>query len=209
MKVLLVNGSPHQSGCTYTSLKEVADTLEKEGISTEIHWIGNGAIEGCSACRACAKKGSCVKDDDVVEISKRLDEFDGFVFGSPVFYAGPAGQLCSWMDRFFYSNAGKFKGKVAASVVNARRGGNSASFERMNQYYLMNSMIVPGSQYWNMTHGLTPEDVAKDKEGLQTMRTLGKNMAWILKCIDAGKKAGVSYPELEPKTNTNFVMPKE
>ena len=151
MKVLLVNGSPHEKGCTYTSLKEVADTLEENGISAEIHWIGKGDTPGCKACGYCGKNKRCVIGDDVNAISERIDEFDGFVFGAPVYYSGPAGQITAWMDRFFYSNSGKFDGKVAASVVNARRGGNTASFERLNQYYLMNCMIVPGSQYWNMT----------------------------------------------------------
>jgi len=209
MKVLLVNGSPHEKGCTYTSLKEVADTLEGKGISTEIHWIGSGDVPGCKACGYCRSKGCCVRDDDVNSIGSRIDEFDGFVFGAPVYYSGPAGQLCSWMDRFFYAYGKKVRGKVAASVVNARRGGNTASFERLNQYYLMNDLVVPGSQYWNMTHGRTPDDVMKDREGLQTMRTLGSNMAWILKCIEAGRKAGIDYPEREPPQVTNFIMDKD
>ncbi len=209
MKVMLVNGSPHENGCTYTSLKEVADTLEENGISTEIHWIGQGDIAGCKGCGYCKTKGKCVINDDVNEVSARVEEFDGFVFGAPVYYSGVAGQMNSWMDRFFYVNSKKMGGKVAASVVNARRGGNSASYERLNQYYLICGMIVPGSQYWNMTHGFTPDDVRKDKEGLQTMRTLGRNMAWLLKSIDAGKKAGLQFPEREPFIQTNFVMPKE
>ncbi len=209
MKVLLINGSPHENGCTYTSLREVADTLEENGISTEIHWIGKGEIIGCKACGYCKKNGRCVTDDDVNAISARVDEFDGFVFGAPVYYSGPAGQICTWMDRFFYVNSAKLAGKVGATVVNARRGGNSASFERLNQYYLISSMVVPGSQYWNITHGSTPDDVKKDKEGLQTMRALGRNIAWILKCIDLGKKAGLQVPDREPKIFTNFIMPKE
>ena len=209
MKVLLVNGSPHENGCTYTSLKEVADTLEKEGISTEIHWIGKGDIAGCRSCAYCKKNGKCIIDDDINAVGERIGEFDGFVFGAPVFYSGPAGQMNSWMDRFFYSYGGKLAGKVAASVVNARRGGNTASFERLNQYYLITKMIVPGSSYWNMTHGFTPDDVRKDREGLQTMRDLGKNIAWILKSIDAGRKAGLKPPEYEKKELTNFIMPKE
>ena len=205
MKVLLVNGSPHKNGCTYTSLKEVADALEKEGIETEIHWIGKGEIPGCKACGYCKKKGKCVIDDDPNEIGKRIDEFDGFVFGSPVYYSGPAGQICSWMDRFFYANAGKMRGKVGACIVNARRGGNSASFERLNQYFMICNMVVPGSQYWNMTHGNTVEEVKQDAEGLQTMRTLGRNIAWVLKCIEAGRKAGIELPEPEPRARTNFI----
>ncbi|MBQ4411962.1 MAG: flavodoxin family protein [Candidatus Methanomethylophilus sp.] len=205
MKVLLVNGSPHEKGCTYTSLREVADALEQNGIGTEIHWIGNGEIPGCKACGCCKKTGRCVINDDINAIGDRIGEFDGFVFGSPVYYSGPAGQLCAWMDRFFYTYAGKLRGKVGACVVNARRGGNSASFERLNQYFLISSMVVPGSQYWNMTHGNTVEEVVKDAEGLQTMRTLGRNIAWILKCIDAGKKAGVELPEPEPRARTDFI----
>ena len=205
MKVLLINGSPHEKGSTYTSLKEVADVLEENGISTEIHWIGKGEVSGCRACGSCGKNKCCVVGDDVNAISERIDEFDGFVFGAPVYYSGPAGQLTAWMDRFFYSNGGRFDGKVAASVVNARRGGNSASFERLNQYYLMNCMIVPGSQYWNMTHGNRPEESKQDLEGLQTMRTLGRNIAWILKCIEAGKKAGIEHPQREPVQRTNFI----
>lgn len=209
MKVLLVNGSPHENGCTYTSLKELAGTLEENGISTEIHWIGKGDTPGCKACGYCRKEGRCVVNDDVNEIGARVEEFDGFVFGAPVYYSGPAAQLCAWMDRFFYVNGKKCRGKVAASVVNARRGGNTASFERLNQYYLMNHMIVPGSQYWNMTHGRNPDEVQLDKEGLQTMRSLGRNMAWIMKCIQLGKENGVTFPEVEVQTPTNFIMPKE
>ena len=205
MKVLLVNGSPHEKGCTYTSLREVADALEQNGIETEIHWIGNGGIPGCKACGYCKKTGKCVINDDINAIGDRIGEFDGFVFGSPVYYSGPAGQICAWMDRFFYTYAGKLDGKVGACVVNARRGGNSASFERLNQYFLISSMVVPGSQYWNMTHGNTVEEVVKDAEGMQTMRTLGRNIAWILKCIEAGKKAGVELPEPEPRVRTNFI----
>lgn len=205
MKVLLVNGSPHEFGCTYTSLKEVADTLNSEGVETEIHWIGKGDVAGCTGCRYCKSKGHCVMEDDVDDIGSRIGEFDGFVFGSPVYYSAPAGQLCSWMDRLFYAHSPKLHGKVGACVVNARRGGNSASFERLNQYFLISSMVVPGSQYWNMTHGFTPEDVRKDEEGLQTMRTLGRNIAWIVKCIEAGKEKGIEIPAREPWTPTHFI----
>ncbi len=205
MKVLLVNGSPHEKGCTYTSLGEVAKTLEENGIETEIHWIGKDGVAGCKACMACKKTGRCVTKDDVNEIAERIDEFDGFVFGAPVYYSGPAGQMNAWMDRFFYVNGSKLGGKVGASVVNARRGGNSASFERMNQYYLITGMIIPGSQYWNQTHGNTVEEVVQDKEGMQTMRTLGRNMAWLLKSIEAGKKEGLVFPAREPWEKTSFI----
>jgi len=209
MKVLLVNGSPHEHGCVYTALKEVADRLESQGIGTEIHWIGKGDISGCRSCMYCVKHGRCCIDDDASSITDRIPEFDGFVFGAPVYYSGPAGQMCSWMDRFFYSSKGRLDGKIAASVVNARRGGNTESFARMNMYYLMNNMIVPGSQYWNMTHGFVPEDVKKDLEGLQTMRALADNISWLIKCIYAGEEAGIEKPAREPWIPTHFMSPKD
>ena len=205
MKVLLVNGSPHENGCTFNSLKDVADTLNASGVETEFLWIGNKDVPPCRACGSCKKSGHCIIDDGVNLVADRIDEFDGFVFGSPVYYSGPSGQICSFMDRFFYTNGGKLAGKVAASVVNARRGGNSASFERLNQYYLMSNMIVVGSQYWNMSHGNRPEEREQDLEGRQTMRTLGQNMAWVLKCIEAGRKNGVESPKYEATVRTNFV----
>ncbi len=205
MKVLLINGSPHREGCTYTSLREVADTLEKNGVGTEIIWIGNGDIPGCRGCGYCKSKGRCVIQDQINELSQRIDEFDGIVVGAPVYYSGPAGQVCSWLDRFFYVNSPRLDGKVGACVVNARRGGNTASFERLNQYFLISNMVVPGSIYWNQTHGFTPDDVRKDAEGLQTMRNLGSNIAWLLKCIEAGRKAGIEKPEREPRQYTHFI----
>ena len=205
MKVLLINGSPHEKGCTYTSLREVADSLESNGIETEIHWIGTGDIPGCRGCGYCKKNGRCVIEDDVNKISARIDEFDGLVFGSPVYYSGPAGQLTAWMDRFFYVTGKKLRGKAGACIVNARRGGTTAAFERLNQYFLICNMVVPGSKYWNMTHGVSPDDVVKDEEGMQVMRTLGSNMAWILKCIEAGKKAGIEMPQPEQPKMTNFI----
>ena len=205
MKVLLVNGSPHERGCTYTGLSEVAGKLEEEGVETELFWIGTGDIPGCRGCGACRKGRRCVIEDSVNDIGDRLDEFDGIVFGSPVYYSGPDGQLCSWMDRLFYSNQKRMYGKVAAAVVNCRRGGDSAALQRMNQYFLMCNMVVPGSQYWNQIHGFTPEDVMKDEEGLQTMRTLAQNIAWVLKCMEAGRKAGISMPVYEKWTPTHFI----
>ena len=205
MKVLLVNGSPNKEGCTFTALSEIAKTLKEEGIDSEIYWIGKKAIAGCIGCRKCFETGKCVFDDGVNEIGARIGEFDGFVFGSPVYYSGPDGQLCAFMDRLFYSNAPKFAGKVGAAIVNARRSGTTASFERLNQYFLISNMVVPGSQYWNATHGFTPDDVRKDLEGLQTMRTLAKNFAWLIKSIDAGRKAGITPPDYEDKVFTNFI----
>lgn len=205
MKVLLVNGSPHEKGCTYTDLKAIADQLAKNGIDSEIHWIGSGGVPGCRACGCCKTKGECEIKDQVNELGKRVSEFDGFVFGSPVYYSGPAGQLCAFMDRFFYTYGGLLDGKVGACIVNARRGGNSASFERLNQYLLICNMVVAGSQYWNLTHGNKPEEVVQDLEGQQTMRVLADNIAWILKCIDAGRKAGIEKPAREPRQRTSFI----
>ena len=204
MKVLLINGSPHKEGCTYTALNEVSDTLNKNGIETEIYHIGTKPIAGCIACQKCRETGKCIFDDGVNEIGTRLDEFDGIILGSPVYYAGPSGQICSFCDRLFFTYANKMVGKLAAAVVSCRRGGATASFDRLNKYFTISKMQVVGSQYWNMVHGFTPDDVKKDKEGLQTMRTLGQNMAWLLKCIEIGKKNGINRPEYEEITFTSF-----
>lgn len=205
MKVLLINGSPHENGCVFTDLTEIATQLSKNGVDSEIFWIGEGDVTGCRGCGSCKKNGRCAIDDDINRIGARIDEFDGIVVGAPVYYSGPAGQVTAWLDRFFYTYGRKLDGKVGASIVNARRGGNSASFERLNQYFLISNMIVPGSQYWNLSHGLVPDDVRQDEEGLQTMRTLADNIAWILKCIDAGRKAGIERPAREPRQVTSFV----
>ena len=206
MKVLLINGSPHKEGCTFTALSEIAKTLKKNGIESEIFHIGVKPIASCIACGKCRETGKCVFDTDGVnEIGARLDEFDAIVLGSPVYYAGPSGQLCSFCDRLFFSNSKKMAGKLAAAVVSCRRGGATASFDRLNKYFTITNMQIVGSQYWNMVHGFTPEDVRKDIEGLQTMRTLAQNMAWLLKCIELGKKHGINKPEYEPIKFTNFI----
>ena len=206
MKVLLINGSPHKEGCTFTALSEIADTLKKNGIESEIFHVGTKPIASCIACGKCRETGKCVFDTDGVnEIGARLDEFDAIVLGSPVYYAGPSGQLCSFCDRLFFSNSKKMAGKLAAAVVSCRRGGATASFDRLNKYFTIANMQVVGSQYWNMVHGFTPEDVRKDIEGLQTMRTLAQNMAWLLKCIELGRKHGINKPEYEPIKFTNFI----
>ncbi len=205
MKVLLVNGSPHKNGCTYTALCEVAKGLESEWIDYEILHLGNGDIPGCRGCGYCKKKGECVIKDIVNETMARADEFDGFVFGSPVYYAGPAGQLQSFMDRLFYSSRGRLAYKPAAAVVSCRRGGSTASLDRLNKYFTISNMPVVPSQYWNQVHGNSPEEVVQDLEGMQIMRTLGRNMGWMLKSIDAGKKAGVKIPEPEERAWTNFI----
>lgn len=205
MKVLLINGSPNEKGCTYTALTEVGKTLQKHGIDTEILYLGKKPIAGCIACGKCHETGKCVFDDAVNEVAAKLDEYDGIIVGSPVYYAGPSGQLTAFLDRLFYPNEAKMAGKLAAAVVSCRRGGASAAFDRLNKYFLISNMHIVGSQYWNQVHGFTPEDVRKDKEGLQTMRTLGENMAWLLKCIEAGRKAGVPVPVYEPRMRTHFI----
>ncbi|WP_049729348.1 flavodoxin family protein [Dorea sp. D27] len=205
MKVLLINGSPNEHGCTYTALTEVAATLQRHDIETEICYLGKKPIPGCIACGKCADTGRCVWNDQVNEVGEMLGGMDALVVGSPVYYAGPSGQLTAFLDRLFYSNKDVMAGKPGAAVVSCRRGGASAAFDRLNKYFTISSMPVVSSQYWNQVHGLTPEDVRKDEEGLQTMRTLGENMAWLLQCIDAGRKAGVKPPVYEPKIATNFI----
>lgn len=208
MKVLLINGSPNEHGCTYTALSETAETLQKHGIDTEILYLGKKPVAGCIACGKCRETGKCVFDDKVNEVIDKLDSIDAIVVGSPVYYAGPSGQLTAFLDRLFYSGGGRMAGKLGASVVSCRRGGASAAFDRLNKYFTISSMPVVSSQYWNQVHGFTPEDVRKDGEGLQTMRTLGENMAWLLKCIEAGREKGISLPEYEERKATHFIMQK-
>ena len=205
MQVLLVNGSPHAKGCTWTALSEVAAELEKQGIGSQIFQLGTQPIAGCLACGACRKTGRCFRDDKVNEFLALVPEFDGFVFGSPVYYASASGQLESFLDRAFFSGSKLFANKPGAAVVSCRRGGASAAFEQINKYFGMNNMPVVTSTYWNQVHGNTPEEVRQDAEGLQTMRHLARNMAWMLRCFEAGKAAGVPLPEMEPGIRTNFI----
>lgn len=210
MKVLLVNGSPHKSGCTNRALEEVAATLQKEGIETEMFWIGNKPIGGCIACKRCVQTGKCVFDDIVNTCREKAYEADGFVFGTPVHYGAASGNMTAFMDRLFYSELGgnqnkAFYLKPAAAVISARRAGTSAAFDQMNKYFTIQEMPVASSRYWNMVHGAVPEQVEEDLEGLYTMRVLGRNMAYLLKCQEAAKKAGVALPEREPAIFTNFV----
>ena len=208
MKVLLVNGGPHKEGCTYTALSEVAKELNKEGIETEIFWIGVKPISGCIACGKCFENGKCVFNDVVNEFAEKCKDADGFVFGSPVHYAAATGSISSFMDRLFYStftNPELFRLKPAASVVSARRAGTTVTYDQLNKYFGMNQMPIISSRYWNMVHGATPDDVRKDEEGMQIMRILGKNMAYYLKCQEAGRKVGIEMPEQEQITFTNFI----
>lgn len=204
MKALLINGSPHAKGCTYTALSELKHTLEAEGIETELIHVGNQDVRGCIACGQCRKLGKCVFDDVVNEVASKLAEADAFVIGAPVYYSSPAGGAISFMDRLFFSTFNVDKTmKVGAAVVTCRRGGNTASFDVLNKYFSISGMPIASSQYWNMVYGGSAEEVLKDAEGLQTMRTIGRNMAFMIKSIQLGKQQ-FGLPEKEPTTFTNF-----
>lgn len=206
MKALLVNGSPRPKGCTFTALSELAKTLEENGIETEIIQIGNKNIRGCIACRKCHSTGSgkCIFDDIVNEVASKFEEADAFVIGSPVYFASPAGGAVAFLDRLFFSTLNVDKTmKVGATVVSCRRGGNTATFDMLNKYFTMTGMPVVSSQYWNMVYGGSPEEVLQDEEGLQTMRTLGRNMAFLMKSIQLGKQQ-MGLPEKEQQVFTNF-----
>ena len=206
MKVLLVNGSPHAKGCTFTALSEVAGALEKAGIETQLMQIGGKAIRGCIACGKCAETGHCIfTDDPVNEGIDLLRAADGLVVGAPVYYAGPNATLCAFLDRVFFMKAAPYAYRPACAVVSCRRGGATASFDRLNKYFTIARMPVVSSQYWNEIHGNTAEEARQDLEGLQTMRTLGANMAWMLKCFAAGREKGILPPEREPGIYTNFI----
>lgn len=204
MKVILVNGSSRKNGCTDAALTEVARALGEEGIETEMFFIGNQGLPDCVACGKCRESGRCVFDDAVNEFTEKAADADGFVFGSPVYYAHPSGRLLSFMDRAFYSGGRHFAFKPAAAVLSARRAGTTASFDVINKYFTICSMPVVSSTYWNHVYGTQPEEVQQDKEGLMTMYNIGKNMAWLLKCIASGKEHGIEAPENE-KLRTNFV----
>lgn len=205
MKVLFINGSPHQQGCTYTALREVADTLEANGVETDFIHLGTTAVSGCIACRQCKATGRCVFKDKVNEVLDKLSDIDGIVVGSPVYYGSASGQLTAFLDRLFFAGGTSFSGKLGAAVVSCRRGGASAAFDQLNKYFMMNCMTVVSSQYWNQVHGNTPEEVRKDEEGIQTMKILGTYMAWLLKCIELGKNYGIDKPKREPIVFTNFI----
>lgn len=209
MKVLLFNGSSNEHGCTYTALNEVASTLQKNGIETEIIQVGKNPIRDCIGCGGCRKLGGeCVFKDDIVnEVIEKAKDADGFVFGSPVYYAHPSGRLLSFMDRVFYAGNSNFAFKPAAAVVSARRAGTTASLDVITKHFTICNMPVVSSCYWPMVHGAqnSAEQAKQDLEGMQIMRTLGNNMAWILKCIEAGKNAGIKRPTLEDRIYTNFI----
>ena len=207
MKVLLLNGSSRPSGCTYTALREVAVSLEVAGIETEILFLGNEPVRDCTACGTCAKvPGKCVFDDDIVNrIIEKARGADGFIFGTAVYYAHPSGRILSVLDRVFYAGKSAFIHKPAAAIASARRAGTTATLDVLQKYFTISQMPVVTSTYWTMVHGKQPEDVLKDEEGLQTMRNLASNMVWMLRCIEAGKAAGIQPPQEEFGARTNFI----
>lgn len=203
MKVLLINGSPHKNGCTYTALSEVAKALNNNDIESEIFHIGMKAMQGCIACGKCYKTGKCAFNDEVYNnLFEKIKEADGIVVGSPVYYAGPNGSLCALLDRLFYSASYLLTNKPAAAVASCRRGGASATFDRLNKYFTINQMPVVSSQYWNSIHGNTAEEAKQDLEGLQVMRTLGNNMAWLIRTMKNSKE---ELPQREERVATNFI----
>ena len=205
MKVLLINGSPRKAGCTAAALAEVAATLEQEGVQTETVWLGQTPTIGCMGCGACAKLGKCVHDDVVNVLAEKAKACDGLIVGSPVHYAAASGQITCVLDRLFYSASTSLKYKPAAAVVSARRAGTTAALEQLNKYFTINQMPLVSSRYWPMVHGNTPEQVRQDEEGMQIMRYLARNMAWLLKCIEAGRNAGIAAPAEETRVFTNFI----
>lgn len=204
MKVLLVNGSSRKNGCTLTALNEAAKALNEEGVETEFFFIGNEALPDCIACRKCRETGRCIVNDIVNAFVEKAKSADGFIFGSPVYYAHPSGRLFTFMDRAFYSGGAAFCFKPAAAVLSARRAGTTASMDVINKYFTISSMPIISSTYWNQVYGAQPEQISADKEGLMTMYNIGKNMAWVLKCLELGKEHGLTHPENE-KVLTNFI----
>lgn len=205
MKVLLINGSPNKNGCTYTALAEIEKELNKNNIETEIFQIGNKPIRGCTACGKCSGN-RCIFNDDVVnEALEKCENIDGFIVGSPVYYASANGAVVSLLDRMFYAGGSLLKYKPAAAIASARRAGTTTTLDILNKYFTISCMPIVSSQYWNMVHGNNPDEVKQDLEGLQIMRTLGKNMAWLLKCIELGKENGINIPEQETRQRTNFI----
>lgn len=207
MKVLMLNGSPHKEGCTWRALSEIAKELEKEGIESEILHIGGQQVWGCMGCGACGTLGKCVHDEDLVNTAvAKMKECDGLIVGSPVHYASASGAITSFLDRFFYCGGSAAAHKPGAAIASARRAGTTATLDQLNKYFTFNQMPVVSSQYWNMVHGRSAEETVQDEEGMQIMRTLGRNMAWLLKCIEVGRKAGITVPEAEPeKKRTSFI----
>jgi len=206
MKVLLFNGSTRKVGCTYTALSVIAQILNNESIETEILQMGANPVRDCIGCGKCEGTGRCIFNDDIVnEWIEKVQSADGYIFGTPVYFAHPSGQIQSLLDRMFMAGGEYFTHKPGAVITSARRGGTTASIDTLSKYFGIQQMPVISSTYWNMVHGNTPDEVKQDREGMQTMRNLGRNMAWILKCIDAGKRQGISKPNSETTEWTNFI----
>ena len=204
MKVLLINGSPHKEGTTYAALSEVKRTLESEGVESEIIQVGRLAVRGCLACSGCAKLGRCVINDEVNEVARKFEEADGIIVGSPVHYAAPSGALICFLDRLFYSTRFEKRDKVGAAVVCARRGGCTAAFDVLNKYFTISGMPVVASTYWNQVHGANASDASLDMEGMQCMRNLARNTAFLIRSIRLGKENG-GLPVVEKTARTNFI----
>ena len=205
MKVLMLNGSSHINGTTMAALTEVGKALEEDGIEYEIFQIGGGPVADCLGCGQCTENGCIFSDDAVNAFVAKAKEADGYIFGTPVYYAHPSGRIQSFLDRVFYISGRCFAHKPGASVAVARRGGTATTFDVLNKYFGITQMITVGSTYWNQVHGTNAEEVVRDEEGMQTMRTLGNNMAWLMKCIEAGKEKGIHFPEREPAIRTNYI----
>ncbi|MGK4222652.1 flavodoxin family protein [Parabacteroides distasonis] len=208
LKVLLVNGSPHKEGCVFTALTEIATTLKDEGVDSTLFCVGNQPVAGCIGCGACVGKRRCFRNDRVNEFVEMMDDYDGFVFGTPVHYAAASGAMTSFLDRVFFIdefNGDHFAGKPAAAIATCRRSGGTAALDQMNKYMTDCNMPIVPSQYWDVVHGNTPDEIRRDTEGLQTMRVLARNMAWLLKCIALGREHGIGFPTHEQHTMTNFI----
>ena len=205
MKVLMLNGSSHINGTTMAALTEVGKALEEDGIEYEIFQIGGGPVADCLGCGQCTENGCIFSDDAVNAFVAKAKEADGYIFGTPVYYAHPSGRIQSFLDRVFYSSGKHFAHKPGASVAVARRGGTATTFDVLNKYFGITQMITVGSTYWNQVHGRNAEDAAKDLEGMQTMRNLGHNMAWVLKCLEAGKEKGLVPPTADRSNQTIFI----
>ncbi len=204
-KVILINGSPNEHGCTYTGLMEVADVLNSHGIDTEMVQLGDGPIPGCNGCNACAHTGRCRYDDKVNYILEQLDDIDGIVVGSPVYYAAASGQITAFLDRLFWSGGRRMSGKVGAAIASCRRAGSSVTLDQLYKYFAISAMPIATSQYWTMIHGNTPDEVRQDLEGMQVLRYLGENIAWLIASIKAGRKANIPAPAREKRVRTNFI----
>lgn len=205
MKVLMLNGSSHINGTTMAALTEVGNALKEDGVEYEIFQIGGGPIADCIGCGQCTNQGCIFTDDAVNAFVEKAKEADGYIFGTPVYYAHPSGRIQSFLDRVFYSSGKVFSHKPGAAVAVARRGGTATTYDVLNKYFGITQMLTVGSTYWNQVHGKNAEDAAKDLEGMQTMRNLGHNMAWVLKCIEAGVEKGITPPVADRTSQTNFI----